>query len=177
MAKPFKCKTLQPEIVETIHRLVNEEGNTYEQIHDHIKAMGADVSQSGVARYCRHLRAQKAELEHTKELARELLDIGDANDLVELVSRIVALKLLGVLIQNDVYLDEDGISLTGLVSIGRTVATLQTARLARAKYDADMLRRTQEAADDVADKAQKNGLSPDLVKQIRTRVLGLGEAP
>jgi hypothetical protein len=166
-------EALPDDLQDTIRALVLDNKFSYSQITEHVRALGADVSRSAIARYGRHVQAQQAQLEAARDMARELLKVGDGMDLAELASRLVAVKLLSVLMQNDIYLDDEGLGLPALVAIARTVAALQSTALAKAKYDDE--RRAQ--SDDTAAKAARGGLSQETVNAIKQRVLGItGEA-
>lgn len=163
---------LPDDLQETIRTLVLENKASYTQIHEHVRDLGADVSRSAIARYGRHVIQQQEALVAARDMAKELLQIADGQDLAELASRLVAVKLLSVLMQNDIYLDDEGLGLPALVAIARTVAALQSAALAKAKYDDER----RAASDEGAAKAARGGLQPDTIESIRKRILGIGEA-
>ena len=169
--KHWKVKTLPQALQDEIDRLVAD-GRTYDEITAHVKGLGADISRSALARYGKHILRQQQELETASTIARELLEIAsDGADLTEIASRLVAAKLLAILLQNDIYLEGDDLSLAELINIGRAIATLQAAALARQKY----LREAAEAAEEIVSRTNKGGLSPESLESIRKRVLGLGE--
>ena len=157
-----------------IDRLVAD-GRTYDEITAHVKGLGADISRSALARYGKHILRQQQELETASTIAKELLEIAsDGADLTEIASRLVAAKLLAILLQNDIYLEGDDLSLAELINIGRAIATLQAAALAREKWLREAAEHAKEAAA-LARENEQSGLSDATVDAIRRRVLGLGE--
>lgn len=160
---------LPEDLITTIRDLVSAGTHTYSAIHQHVQAMGADVSRSAIARWGKSYLAQEQALLAARDMAKELLDIGDGADLTELASRLISVKLLAVLMQNDVFLEDEGLGLGHLVVIARSLATLQSAALAKAKYDDER----RAASDEGAARAARGGLSQETVEAIKGRVLGL----
>lgn len=172
----YKAQALPADLQDTIRNMVTAGQATYDEITEHVRGLGADISRSAIARFGKHVLRQQQELETASSIARELLEIAaDGADLTEIASRLVAAKLLAILLQNDIYLDGDDLSLAELINIGRAVATLQAAALQRDKYLREAAERAREAADSLARDGEQSGLSDATVDAIRRRVLGLGE--
>ncbi len=161
---------LPDELQATIRQMVQDGGYTYDQIHAHVRALGADVSRTAIARFGKAFLDHQRELETARDMARELLALGDGQELAELVSRLVAVKLLAILLQNDVVLDDD-LGLGHLIAIARACVALQGVAVARDRYRAEC----EALALDVQDRAARGGLQPDTIEVIKRRILGLGE--
>ena len=172
----FKVEALPPELIDQVQTMILDDSATYQDIVSHLKAMGTPVSRSSVGRYSRHLLERRQQIESTVAVARELLAISHEGDLEGLASTLALDKIVQVLMTVEVGMDDDQpyLSIQALTSIMRSVACLQSAKLSRDKWRVELAHRSREAADAVAKTASRGGLSPELIDDIRQRVLGIG---
>jgi hypothetical protein len=166
---------LPPEVQAAITERLNA-GATYQDIVDHLHAMGHAVSRSAVGRWGLALRTRQEHLEASADLACLLTEKLGAEQLEE-AATVLALELVvNTLMQHDdITTGDEGLYLPHVTQLLSALARVSTANLVRDKWNADVERKAQEAADAVSRQARSEGLSDETVELIKARILGISE--
>lgn len=179
---PSKIDKLDPEIREMIAKLRIDHGWTIDEILRRLHELGqTDISRSGLARHTRSIEDIGADLRHSRELAKALIDqVGDAPedrtaDLnIELMHTMI-LRLVTATKKGEgdagpqpiTFDPEDTMFLASALQKLAGARKTETDRVLKVRIEA-----TKRAADRAGEAAKAQGLSPDTVKFITRAVLG-----
>lgn len=177
--RPSTIDQLDPEIKRLISDLRIEKGWTIDQIRDELMKLGQPVSRSALARHTKSLEEIGAELRHSREMAKALVEaapVGDDAKLEQLNLELMHSMVLRLLTATNagemVTLDPEN-----TMFLARALGQLASAR----KTDADRRRKDREEAKKefmgkVQETAKKGGagLTKEAVEAIRHAVLGAG---
>ena len=73
MPRTSKVRRLPPELREQLHAMLDA-GHTLEEITAHLKALGADVSRSGLGRYKQQVDKVAARLRESRAMAEAVME-------------------------------------------------------------------------------------------------------
>mgnify|MGYP000802489657 CR=1 FL=1 len=73
MPRTSKVRRLPPELREQLHAMLDA-GHTLEEITAHLKALGADVSRSGLGRYKQQVDKEAARLRESRAMAEAVME-------------------------------------------------------------------------------------------------------
>lgn len=164
-----KIAQLPDALLAEVHALL-EAGHTYAEIAEQLHAWGHAVSKSAVGRYSQQFLERQRLVSETAEKAAALVGAVGNLDLEEAAARLsldlVVRKLLDI---TELEATDD------LVGVMSTIARMQTAAVTRERWKTDVAKRARAAADEVTKTTLAEGLSTDVVNEIRARILGIGE--
>ncbi|TXG84839.1 MAG: DUF3486 family protein [Sphingomonadales bacterium] len=176
-----KIDRLSPEIRNAIAEAV-ERGLTLDQITAHIRAMGVEVSRSGVYRHIKTYATTVDKLRQTREVAAAFADeLGAVADdksgrlLIDLLQGVVFKTLMAATEGNT----EDAFDPKELMMLAAAIKSAQQARTIdidrEQKIRDDEARKAREAAaKDVDTVARQRGLPADIARQLRDAIVGGG---
>lgn len=192
MPRQSTIRRLPPDIRDQIGALLDQ-GRTLDEVREHLTKLGADVSRSALGRYKQHIDKVSERIRRSREVAEALVrNLGDEPE--SKTTRLNIELLHGVL--NDMLMQipaegEGGADQSALVSLtpqGAMLLAKAMDHLAKAKRnDADLITKLREqaradaeaaldhAADEVADAAQREQLTPAQVLE-RIKAIYRGEA-
>lgn len=149
------------------------EGNFsgYEALAADLQSRGYSISKSSLHRYGMDFEARLSALKIATEQAKAIAESApdDAGMMGDALTRLVQQKAFDVLIGMEIE-DPNSIKLTDL---GEMIAKLNKTSVEQKKWAAEVKKRTQAAAEEVAKVAKAGGLSEDAVSTIRARILGI----
>lgn len=175
--RPSSIDRLDPEIRRLISDLRIEHGWTIDEIHTKLKELQQPVSRSALARHTKSIAEIGAELRHSREMAKALVEaapVGDDAKLEQLNLELMHSMVLRLLTATDagemVTLDPEN-----TMFLARALGQLASAR----KTDADRRRKDREEAkkeflgkvEETAARPE-SGLTATAVLAIRHAVLG-----
>ncbi len=176
MARRSTIKTLPKEILAEVNRLLIEGVATLDEIVAHLRKLEHPRSRSALGRYKKHFDRVAARIQQSREMAEALVaELGPAaaegktgRMLVEILQNLTFNHLL-----NRVE-DEDGTSAKDLMMLSRALREMAAA----GKLDVDRevkIRKeiVTQAAEAAAKVGKKRGISPKVIREIETQVLGL----
>lgn len=175
--RPSSIDQLDPQIKRLIADLRLEHGWTIDQIHEKLQELAQPVSRSALARHTKSIEEIGAELRHSREMAKALVEVAPVGDdakleqlNLELMHSMVLRLLTATNAGEMVTLDPEN-----TMFLARALGQLAAAR----KTDADRRRKDREEAKKefmtkVEETARKtgSGLTADAVAAIREAVLG-----
>jgi hypothetical protein len=167
---------LPPEVQAAITARLNA-GATYQDIVDYLHAMGHAVSRSAVGRWGQSVHQRHVHFAAAADLAHYLTEKLSAEQLEE-AATVLALDLVvdALMQHDDITTGDEGLYLPHVTQLISALARVSVANLARDKWNADVERKAQEAADAVSRQARSEGLSDETVELIKSRILGINEA-
>jgi hypothetical protein len=164
-----KISQLPAELHQQVHALLDA-GHTYAEIAQHLTALDHPISKSAVGAYSQQFLERQRRVAETAEKAAALVGAVGNVDLEEAAARLsldlVVRKLLDI---TELEATDD------LVGVMSTIARMQTAAVTRERWKTDVAKRARAAADDVAKTTLAEGLSAEVVSEIRAKILGIGE--
>jgi hypothetical protein len=159
-------KELPPEIREQVDALLIQ-GETYETISDFLKAKGYDISRSSIGRYGKEFLQLVREIKILEDQAKAIVsDTGEGLLLEEAASKLFSKNILKMLLEGNTDIKEIPKIISGF-------ARLQASSISREKFKAEISDKVKKAAKDVSKVAKKRGLSPEAVKEIEEKILGI----
>lgn len=175
--RPSSIDRLDPDIKRLISDLRIEHGWTIDEIHAKLMELQQPVSRSALARHTKSIEEIGAELRHSREMAKALVEaapVGDDAKLEQLNLELMHSMVLRLLTATDagemVTLDPEN-----TMFLARALGQLASAR----KTDADRRRKDREEAKreflgkvEEAAKKPQSGLTADAILAIRQAVLG-----
>ncbi|WP_439532051.1 phage protein Gp27 family protein [Polymorphobacter sp.] len=176
--QPSTIDRLEPEVKRMIADLRIEHGWTIKEIHERLLEMGQSVSRSALARHTKTVDEIGADLRHSREVAKALVEKTDG--LAESQIADLNIELMHSMVLRLLTATKDG----EMVSFGpedtmflsRALGTLASAR----KTDADRRRKDREEAEKTVLKAvdkvaanKASGLTKETVDAIYHAVLGV----
>lgn len=175
MAPRSKVHTLPASLKEWLDaEMMRRNFANYEQLAQDLKARGADVSKSALHRYGSAFECRMAQLKMASEQARALVDAApdDEDKLGSAVVRMTQEKIFGLLMELEV--DPKDVDINKLfrnaAEIGKTSVAMKRFSLeARAEIRRQAL---QEASEQAATAAKKQGLSATGVEALREAIMG-----
>lgn len=175
MAPRSKVHTLPAALKEWLDAEMLRRGFAdYVQLAADLKARGADVSKSALHRYGSQFEQRMAQLKMASEQAKALVDAApdDEDKLGSAVVRMTQEKIFGLLMEMDV--DPKDVDINKLfknaAEIGKASVALKRFSLqARAEIRRQAL---QEASEQAAVAAKKQGLSATGVSALREAIMG-----
>ena len=156
MPRTSKVRRLPPELREQLHAMLDA-GHTLEAITAHLKALGADVSRSGLGRYKQQVDKVAARLRESRAMAEAVMERMGAQAatgksgaaLIEMLTTLTSDYLLRRMDDPDAEIEVDE-----LRALARTVK--ERAQAARATQDYDRILR--EEARREAEEAMRNAV-------------------
>ena len=161
-----KLHALSAEHQAELNRLLIED-TTYEEIVEHFKGRGVDLSRSSVGRYGKEFMNQVRELKILEDQARALLT-GEPEDAFKLEEAASKLAVKGILM----WLLEGGKAAVDRPFMLKNLSDLQKASVSRERLKIEM-RRKAEAAVGRIEKAATALSKEEMIKMIREEVYGL----
>lgn len=155
------------------------EGNFagYELLEEELKARGYSIGKSSIHRYGqkleRRLAAIKASTQAAAAIAEAAPDEADnrSNAIISLVQTEIFDALLTMQEAEETTDPSERVAILGKAA--KNIATLTRASVTRNKWAAEVREKAQAAAQAVASKARKGGLSEEVIRQIEEEVLGI----
>lgn len=178
---PSKIDKLDPQIRELIAKLRIDHGWTIDEILKRLRELGqTDISRSGLARHTRSIEEVGADLRHSRELAKALVEqVGDAPedrmvDLnIELMHSMV-LRLVTATQRGDDGPEPMTFGPEELMLLASAIQKLVGARKTNTDMVFKVREQTKKDAAAAAGKAAKaKGMSADTVQFIMDAVLGV----
>lgn len=168
--KHHKIQTFPQEVVSAVNDLLAR-GETYEDIAWWLRQKGYEIGKSSVARYGREFAARLERIKVVEEQAKAILEetAGEPLRMEEATTR-MALHLMA---ETLLRMQDAG---TGAkpVEVIRALAHLQSSSASRERLRLEWQRRAQAAADHIETRLSEAGSPPELIREIRTTILGLG---
>ena len=184
MPRTSKVRRLPPELREQLHAMLDA-GHTLEEITVHLKALGADVSRSGLGRYKQQVDKVAARLRESRAMAEAVMERMGAQAatgksgaaLIEMLTTLTSDYLLRRMDDPDAEIEVDE-----LRALARTVK--ERAQAARATQDYDLKlreearREAEEAMRKAVEKAAKESQAAAGPAEIFARIQAVyrGEA-
>lgn len=181
--QPSSIDRLPEEIREAIAQ-AKRAGRTIDEITDHVRQLGADVSRSAVGRHVKTLAEIGDEMRQTQEWARFLVEeFGDVTD--DRVGRASIAMLQSTLLrlQTERPLDADGQPVTLSVGEAKELSLALQRLISAQRMDAErQLKLKREAREEMAREAatavekvakREGGLTKDTIDAIKAEILGM----
>ncbi|MDH4122386.1 MAG: DUF3486 family protein [Deltaproteobacteria bacterium] len=173
MGRKSTLKTLPKEIRRAVDEALRE-GKTIDDIVGLIRQNGQAVSRSAVGRYAKVANEQMARYKEAQEIAKVWVtklekEEGDVGRLLAEMLRVVVFDIIAA-----VNGEGKTIKPHEVMALAKAMRDLSTADKTLVDKLSAIKKNLALAADDVAIKARKEGLSEETVKEIRERVLGAG---
>lgn len=172
MGKRSKIEQLLPEKRRIVDELIAHPELKLEDIADHLKSVGIDISKSAVHRYKEKIDVVGERIRRSREIATALVDrFGDAPEDKVLQMNI---QFLHSAIMDIMSVGKDGepVQLAPLQAMALSKAVGELARAS--KTDADRLlkvrKETAEKTVNETDKALKAAKQPGLTKELRDQI-------
>jgi len=167
--KHHKVRTFPPEIVSAVHDLLAS-GVTYDQITAWLRERGFPIHRASVARYGKDFAARLERIRAVEDQAKAILEetAGEPLQMEEATTR-MALHLIAEHLLRMQDLGEA----SRPVEVIRALAHLQASSASRERLRLEWQRRAQAAAEHIETRLSEAGSPPDLIREIRTTVLGL----
>lgn len=157
---------LPRELRDEAHRLILE-GMTYEELAAWSASKGYDISKSAWGRYGKQFFEAYQAVKRFEDQSRALAsEAGEGLTMEEAVTKMLLQRVMAAVMGKEF----DIMEVPRLLS---DVAKLQASSVSREKFKDEMARRAAAAADRVAKKARRGGLSPEAVAEIRKEILGI----
>lgn len=181
MAGPSRKSTidlLDPRIQEAVNQAIKDNRATIDEIVSMIKDMGGDASRSAVGRYVRNQNQQLAKYREAQEVAKVWVDKigkepdGDVGRLLIEMLRVISFKTLS---------NTDNVDPMGLMLLSNAIKGIAQADKIVIDREAAVRKlvavQAAKAAEEVTKTVRKAGMSDETVELIRSKILGIGEAP
>lgn len=179
MPRKSTIRRLPTPIRQELDRILAEDRFTLDEILDHLRGLGADVSRSAVHRYRVGFEEAMADIRLTREMAvaagRELSETADGN-----ATPLIVESLHSLLIKARKQMaDSDTIKAKDLADLARAAKDLQGAlklnvdTVVKAREETEK-RTKKAAAETVAKVGKARGLSADVIDTIKSEILGDG---
>ena len=152
MPRTSKVRRLPPELREQLHAMLDA-GHTLEEITAHLKALGADVSRSGLGRYKQQVDARLRESRAMAEAVMERMGAQAATGksgaaLIEMLTTLTSDYLLRRMDDPDAEIEVDE-----LRALARTVKERAQAARATQDYDLKLREEARREAEEAMRKA------------------------
>lgn len=175
-----KIDRLPPEIRRAIAEAV-ERGLTLDEITAAVRALGAEVSRSGVYRHIKTYAATVDKLRQTREIAAAFADeLGAVADdksgrlLIDLLQGVI-FKTLMAATESDqtesAFDPKELMMLAGAIKSAQQARTIDADRERKIRDDEARLTR-EAAAEDVDQVVRQRGLPADIARQLRDAIIG-----
>lgn len=155
MPRTSKVRRLPPELREQLHAMLDA-GHTLEEITAHLKALGADVSRSGLGRYKQQVDKVAARLRESRAMAEAVVERMGAQAatgksgaaLIEMLTTLTSDYLLRRMDDPDAEIEVDE-----LRALARTVKERAQAARATQDYDLKLREEARREAEEAMRKA------------------------
>lgn len=155
MPRTSKVRRLPPELREQLHAMLDA-GHTLEAITAHLKALGADVSRSGLGRYKQQVDKVAARLRESRAMAEAVMERMGAQAatgksgaaLIEMLTTLTSDYLLRRMDDPDAEIEVDE-----LRALARTVKERAQAARATQDYDLKLREEARREAEEAMRKA------------------------
>lgn len=182
MARRSTLASLPAPIVQACNDLIRD-GHTIDAIVAALHKLGAEVSRSAVGRYVKSTRESMDKYRQAQEVAKVWLDKleaepnGDVARLLPEMLRVVAFQSISKLGEKDAPVKAMDLMLLAkaLRDLAGTSKTNIDVELQLRKLREQVQQRADAAARDVESMTRQAGMSDELVRSIRERILGVGE--
>lgn len=153
-------------------RLVGGGFAGYRELAEWLAGAGFEISKSSLHRYGQQFEERLGLVKIATEQARAIADEArdDEGAMNDALIRLVQQKAFDVLMALE---SEQAAEDTDLVGLGMMVSKLGQAAVAQKKWQDQVRRRAEAAADRAEAVARKGGLSPEAVRTIRQEILGV----
>lgn len=161
-----KISELPEAVRKEVERLLLEPDITYEDIEEHLKREGHDISHSSIGRYGKHFLNQVRELRIIEDKAKALVsDSGEGLVLEEAASKLATRSIIQILLDEGV----NGAKIPYLIS---DLARLQASSVKREQFKADFRKRADKVFRN-AEKKAKGMTKEEMLQFIKEEVYGL----
>lgn len=151
-----KVAKLPEEIRQAVDRLIMD-GKTYQEITDHINAMGADVSRSSVNRYGQKFVARMEKLRMFQDQARVIVENTKDRPALETAEAANQMAIQTIL---EAVLEMDDLKGAKATELFKSLALLERSAVQREKLKLDVTKSLELAVRQI-----KNELQAELIKQ------------
>lgn len=167
--KHHKIQTFPPEVVSAVNDLLAR-GETYEDIAWWLRQRGYEIGKSSVARYGREFAARLERIRVVEEQAKAILEetSGEPLRMEEATTRMALHLMAETLLRM-----QDVAAGSKPVEVIRALAHLQSSSASRERLRLEWQKRARETADRIEHRLTEAGTPEELVREIRTQVLGL----
>lgn len=178
MARPSSVKLLSPEILAEVNRLLADGRHTLDDIVEHLRGLGQEVSRSALGRHKQRFNAVAERLRQSREITATFVQ-----ELGESVMDGEQGRLLAEMVRGLVY-EQLEARMTGeqeadpkaIAMLGRTLKELAHATRLSQDYEVKVREiAAREAAQRMEESAAKAGVSPDVVRHIRRDILRMSD--
>lgn len=172
MGRKSSIRKLHPDLRREIDRLLDDERFTLEQVTDHMRTLGAEVSKSAVQRYNVQFQELRQELRVVREMSDTVgRELGESDDHTRLIVESLQALLIKARMQHNGKDEIDDRSLKNLTESARNLAvalksSVDTELKVRERF-------AREAAAEVEKEAKSEGLSADTIERVKAKILGL----
>jgi len=154
------------ELRQDVDRLLLE-GATYEEIAEHLKVRGYNISRASIGRYGKEFFEAYGAIKRFEDQARAITaGAADGMPMEEAVGKMILQKVMAGLMDGTANVTENARLISG-------VASLQNAHVRMNVWKDDLEKRAKKTADAVAKIVKKGGLSDDAADKIRAKILGM----
>lgn len=178
MGRKSTVAVLPQQVVAEINRLIRD-GRTIDEILQALQPLGTEVSRSAMGRYVKGARESMEKYRQAQEVAKVWVDkleaepSGDVARLLPEMLRVVAFQSLTTMGEAEAPASPMDVML--LAKALKDIAGTTKANIDVEKQLRAMRAEVKKAAAEVETTARSAGMSEELVSNIRTRILGVGE--
>lgn len=177
MPKRAKVGQLPPEIKSWLDSaLVKGDFSNYELLEDELAERGYQIGKSSIHRYGQKLERKLAAIKASTQAAAAIAEAApDDSDLRSAaVISLVQTEVFDILVALQEAEEADPAERVKLLArVAKSVSELSRASVNQKKWQVAMRDKARAAADAVAARARKGGLSEDVIRQIEEEVLGI----
>jgi hypothetical protein len=169
MSRKSTIKKLDPQLRAEIDRLLGEGRFTIQEVTDHVRKLGADVSRSAVYRYSVTYESLARDIRQAREVAKAIsLDLADVTGDT---GRLVIDSLQALLLRARTELtDDDKLDTREVARLAQAARDLQTAF--KSTIDTEITIR-KKVAKEIERNSESLGISPETIEAIKVQVLGM----
>jgi hypothetical protein len=183
MGRKSAITQLDPDLKQECDRLIREGVFTIDQLVEHLKGLGAEVSRSSVGRYKQRMESQLKHFKQVQEISKVWVgQIGAAPD--SQMGQLLAEILKSVIFRTLAEMGDDEaepaspadlmFAAKALKEVAGAQKTDHEFRLKlRAEWEAEQRKKTEAAQVEVEKVAKAAGMTPDGVARIKDILLGI----
>ena len=164
---------------EQLTRRLTQSGFTgYDDLTQWLSDLGYQISKSSVHRYGQKLEQKLSAVQASTMAAMEIAKAApdDADVRSQAVMSLIQTELFNAFVELQAANDEDADPaqrIAMLAAAGKGIASIMQASTNQKKWQAEVAKRTQVAAESASKIASKGGLSEQAVQEIRAAILGI----
>jgi hypothetical protein len=152
-------------------KLIANRFSGYCALSDWLKSKGYSISKSAIALYGEKFQQKLENIQLMTEQARVICEtVGDdENTLADALTRLAQQKVFEAIVE----LESENLEKIKPDKLLALVASLNRSSVAVKKYQAEVRKKTAEAAEEVTAEIKEKGLSDETAALIRSKILGI----